>query len=256
MGTIAITGAASGIGLATRRRLEADGHRVVGVDLRDAEVVADLSTDAGREAMVAGVTEASGGVLDGLLAGAGVGGTDGRLVVSVNYFGAVASLDGLRPLLARGTNPAAVAISSNSVTTQPGVPLAVAEACAAGDEAAARAAGGDDGVSAYPATKLALAHWVRRRAVSEDWIGSGIRLNAIAPGFIDTPMTEDAKGFILSLGDVYPIPAQRAGTPAEVAALIAYLLGPEAGFFCGSVVFMDGGTDAALRPTDWPTPRS
>jgi NAD(P)-dependent dehydrogenase (short-subunit alcohol dehydrogenase family) len=111
-------------------------------------------------------------------------------------------------------------------------------------------------VSAYPATKLALAHWVRRRAVSEDWIGSGIRLNAIAPGFIDTPMTEDAKGFILSLGDVYPIPAQRAGTPAEVAALIAYLLGPEAGFFCGSVVFMDGGTDAALRPTDWPTPRS
>jgi nucleoside-diphosphate-sugar epimerase len=65
MGTIVITGSAGGIGSATRARLERDGHRVIGVDVRDAEVVADLSNAEGRAAMIAAVTEASAGVLDG-----------------------------------------------------------------------------------------------------------------------------------------------------------------------------------------------
>lgn len=77
MGTIAITGSTSGIGRATRTRLEADSHRVIGIDLHDAEVVADLSTAAGRAAMVEGVTH-DDGVLDGLLAGAGIWGAQSR----------------------------------------------------------------------------------------------------------------------------------------------------------------------------------
>ena len=120
MATICITGAAGGIGLATRRLLEARGDTVVGVDLRGAEVDADLATDEGRAAMVAGVTERSGGVLDGLVAGAGVQGAAPSLVVSVNYFGAIATLEGLRPLLAAGTNASVVAISSNSATAMQG----------------------------------------------------------------------------------------------------------------------------------------
>ncbi|MET1000951.1 MAG: NAD-dependent epimerase, partial [Acidimicrobiia bacterium] len=52
MGTIALTGSAGGIGAATRVRLEHDGHRVIGVDVRDAEVIADLASPAGRDAMV------------------------------------------------------------------------------------------------------------------------------------------------------------------------------------------------------------
>ncbi len=74
----------------------------------------------------------------------------------------------------------------------------------------------------------------------------------MAPGFIDTPMTVDARDFILGLGDVYPIPIGRAGRPEEVAALVGYLLSADAGFFVGSVVTMDGGTDAALRADHWP----
>jgi NAD(P)-dependent dehydrogenase (short-subunit alcohol dehydrogenase family) len=251
MGTIAVTGAAGGIGSALRARLEAGGTTVIGVDVRDAEVIADLSTPDGRAAMVGGVTDASGGALDGLVAAAGVTHDDGALVTSINYFGAVATLDGLRPLLAGRPGAAAIAVSSNSTTTQPGLSLEHVEACLAGDEAAARAVAGH-GVGAYGASKLALARWVRRHAVTDAWIGTGIRLNAVAPGFIDTPMTADQRDFILGLGDVYPIPIGRAGQASEVAGLVAYLLSADAGFFVGSVLTMDGGTDAALRADDWP----
>lgn len=249
MGTIAVTGAAGGIGSALRARLEADGSTVIGVDVREAEVIADLSTAEGRAAMVAEVTEASGGALDGLVAAAGVTHDDGALVTSINYFGAVATLEGLRPLLNEGAS--AIAVSSNSATTQPGLSLAHVQACLAGDEAAARAVAGH-GVGAYGASKLALARWVRRQAVTSPWIGSGIRLNAVAPGFIDTPMTTDQRDFILGLGEIYPIPIGRAGQAGEVAGLLAYLLSSDAGFFVGSVLTMDGGTDAALRADHWP----
>ena len=57
---------------------------------------------------------------------------------------------------------------------------------------------------------------------------------------------------IMNLGDVYPIPQNRPGRPAEVANLLAFLLSPDASFFCGSVVFMDGGSDAALNADTWP----
>ena len=249
--TIAVTGAAGGIGSALRARLEGDGHRVIGVDVRDAEVVADLATPAGREAMVAAVTEQCGGALDGLVAAAGVTHDDGTLVTSINYFGAVATLTGLRPLLAGRPGASAVAVASNSSTTQPGLSLEHVDACLAGDEEAARAVAGH-GVGAYGSGKLALARWVRRQAVTDEWVGAGIRLNAISPGFIATPMTEGTEDFIMGLGDIYPIPLGRAGQAAEVAGLLAYLLSEEAGFFCGSVITMDGGTDAALRTDDWP----
>ncbi|HEV7525470.1 MAG TPA: SDR family oxidoreductase [Acidimicrobiia bacterium] len=256
MRTVCITGSAGGIGAATRTRLEKEGARVIGVDVRDAEVIADLSTPAGRDAMVAAVTDASGGVLDGLVAAAGIMGTE-ALVVAVNYFGAIATLDGLRPLLDRGTDASAVAISSNSTTTTPGLPNDLVATILAGDEAAALAAtSAAPGVFAYPASKLALARYVRHHAPTPEWIGAGIRLNAIAPGVIETPMTKNDLEFIFSIPEVFPVPIGRPGRPEEIAGLLTYLLSPDAGFFCGSVVFADGGTDAAVRADDYPTPRS
>ena len=251
MTTIAITGSAGGIGGAPRARLEAAGATVIGIDVRDAEVIADLASPEGRAAMVTDVTALCGGALDGVVAAAGITHDDGKLVVAVNYFGAVATLTGLRPLLAGRPGASAVAVSSNSSTTQPGLPLGLVDACLAGDEQVAKNDSGH-GVAAYGATKLALARWVRRQAVTPDWIGAGIRLNAVAPGFIATPMTAGTEDFIMGLGDIYPIPAARAGTADEVAGLLTYLLGPDAGFFCGSVVCMDGGTDAKLRGESWP----
>lgn len=254
MSTIAVTGSAGGIGTALRHQLESQGLTVLGIDLHDAEIIADLGTEFGRGVMADEVAKHCGGVLDGLVVAAGVQAADARTILSVNYFGAVATLSSLRPLLQRGSSPSVVAISSNSTTTQPGYPAQLAELCLAGDEDAAREAIGDDALGAYPLSKLALARWVRRSATTVDWIGSGIRLNAIAPGFIDTPMTEGGWEFVATLGAVYPIPIGRPGRPEEIAGLVSYLLGPGSDLFCGSVITIDGGTDATLRSDDWPRP--
>ena len=257
MGTVCVTGSAGGIGAAVRRALEGAGHAVVGVDLRDAEVTADLATLEGRAAMVAGVESAvRGGALDGFVAGAGVQGAGARLVVGVNYFGAVATLEGLRPLLARSGDAAAVALSSNSATVLPTVDPAVVVACDAGDEPAAVAAAERAGAFAdYPSTKLALARWVRRQAPTAAWIGAGIRLNAVAPGPTATAMVDGLPVDPLSVGDAYPVPIGRMATPEEQAAVIAFLLSPEASYVAGAVLPVDGGGEAAARGEDWPSPR-
>jgi NAD(P)-dependent dehydrogenase (short-subunit alcohol dehydrogenase family) len=258
MGTFAVTGAASGIGAATVDRLRADNHDVVTVDLRDADVVADLSTVDGRRAAVAGVADRCGGVLDGAVPCAGIGGLPGRpgsALASLNYFGTVELLEGLRPLLANGPDAAVVAISSNSTTTAPGVPVELVERCLAGDEPAARTvADATDSLLVYPATKIAVARWVRRNATTEGWIGSGIRLNAVAPGMTETAMVAEgrADATVGPLLDQFPIPLGRAGTPEEIAAVVRFRLSPAASFVVGSIVFVDGGTDALLRTDDWP----
>jgi NAD(P)-dependent dehydrogenase (short-subunit alcohol dehydrogenase family) len=206
--------------------------------------------------MVQGVADACNGVLDGVVAGAGIMG-EGSKVVAINYFGAIATLEGLRPLLERGNDPSAVAISSNSTTTTPGLPIELVDTILAGDEDAALAAtAAAPGFLPYPASKLALARYVRKHAPGPEWIGAGIRLNAIAPGVIETPMTKNDLDFIFGIPDVFPIPIGRPGRPEEIASLLAYLLSPDAGFFCGSVVFADGGTDAIVRTDDYPTPRA
>jgi NAD(P)-dependent dehydrogenase (short-subunit alcohol dehydrogenase family) len=257
--TVVVTGSASGIGAACAARLAREGHRIIGVDLRDAEVIADLSTVEGRRSAIDACGSASGGSIAGLVTCAGLAGMPNRpgsLLTAVNYFGTVELMEGLRPLLGGG---AAVAISSNSTTVQPGVPMDVVEACLSGDvERAAAAADATPGgsIATYPATKMAVARWVRRHAPRKAWIGAGIRLNAIAPGLITTPMTDELRSdpFLGQALDLFPVPMGRPGLPDEVAAIVSFLLGPDASLLAGSIVFADGGSDAKIRADDWPAP--
>lgn len=251
--TVALSGSASGIGRALQERLERDGQRVIGVDVRDAEVTTDLASAAGRAQAVADVLRACAGTLDAAVACAGLGPQhdDAAAVVSVNYFGAVAFLAGLRDGLAAGRAPAAVAVASNSATLSPAADGSLAAACRAGDEAEARReAAARGGTAAYAGAKLALARWVRRTATHADWAGRGIRLNAVAPGATLTPLLQGGLDHP-ALGAAirgFPIPLGGFGAPDRVAAAIAFLLGPDAAFCCGSVLFVDGGSDALLRP--------
>lgn len=253
MGTYVVTGSASGIGAATAVRLAGQGHRVLGVDRAGADVNADLGDADERRRVVEEIGSLTG-ALDGLVCCAGVPGAPDRpgdALVSVNYFGTADLMAGLRPLLAASDAAAAVCISSNSVTCQPGWPSEIADACLAGNEAAARKLAAEtDAVHVYPATKAALAWWTRRQAVGGDWIGAGIRLNAVAPGLVETAMTAEMRRDpeFAALLDGYPLPVGRPGRPEEVAAAIAFLLSPEAGLCCGSVLFVDGGTDALFNP--------
>jgi NAD(P)-dependent dehydrogenase (short-subunit alcohol dehydrogenase family) len=248
------------MGAALSERLTAAGERVIGVDVKNAEVTADLGTAAGRAEAIQRVTELSGGALDGLVTLAGLAGLPERpasLLISVNYFGTVEMLAGLRPLLANGTDPAAVAISSNSTTCQPGLDEDLIASCLEGDEEATRALAGEgDSLGTYPVTKTALSWWVRRHAPTPDWAGAGITLNAVAPGAIETPLLQEGRDHpqVGPMIDAFQSPLGRNGRPDEIASLLQYLLGPDARFFCGSIVFCDGGMDAQLRADDWPRP--
>ncbi len=256
MQTHVITGAASGIGAATRTRLEADGHRVIGVDRvgTTAEVQGDLATAEGRAHVIDEVRRLAADGIDGVTpcAGlAGLTGVDPATLVSVNYFGAIALVEGLKDLLAQGGKGAVVLISSNSVTCQPGWNADVTAACLGGDEAEARRLAAEvDAVHVYPSTKAALAYWARREGIKPEWAGAGVRVNAVAPGMIATPMT-DALREDPQLGvfaDAYPSAIGRPGRPEEIADLIAFLLSDAASLLVGSVVFADGGTDALMHP--------
>lgn len=255
MSLIAVTGSRSGIGAATVARLRELGHRVIGIDLEGADVNADLSSREGRAAAVAAVLERSGGTLDGLVLCAGLGPVvkPHAKIAAVNYFGAVAMLDGLRDALARGASPAAVVVSSVSSVQTTWDANPIGRALEAGDEAQLEAilagAGAAAGQVAYAGSKNALTVAIRRRAV--EWGALGVRLNTVAPGIVETPLLQAGLADPLYGPAIsrFVAPIARRARPEEIAATIAFLLGPDASYVHGAQVFVDGGVDAMTRPT-------
>ncbi|WP_046316680.1 SDR family oxidoreductase [Mycobacterium sp. UM_Kg1] len=260
MGTYAVTGSASGMGRQAAEKLRAQGHTVIGVDLRDADVVADLSGPDGRAAAAQQVLERCGGHLDGAVLAAGVGPTPRAvpLILQVNYFGVVDLLQAWRPALAAAGGAKVVVIASNSTTTVPVVPGAAVRALLAGKAPKAvrrlRLFGPGAPSMAYAASKIAVSRWVRRQAVQPAWAGAGIRLNALAPGAIMTPLLEKQLATPGQEKAVrsFPVPVGGYGDPAQLADWMLFMLSDAADFLCGSVIFVDGGSDAYFRADDWP----
>jgi NAD(P)-dependent dehydrogenase (short-subunit alcohol dehydrogenase family) len=264
VGVYAVTGAASGMGKAVAERLVAAGHVVLGVDIERAEVTADLSTAAGRREAADTVLRLAGGRLDGAVLAAGLGPSPGpdrpRLICEVNYFGVVEPLEAWRPALVAGDRAKVVVFSSNSTTTTPVVPRRAVRALLAGDaDKAVRSVkpfGKAAPPFAYAASKIAVSRWVRRRAVTPEWAGAGIRLNALAPGAILTPLLERQLSTPWEARTVraFPVPTGGFGDPGHLADWALFMLSDAADFMCGSVVFVDGGSDAYFRPDGWPRP--
>ncbi len=253
--TIAVTGSASGIGATLAALLTERGDTVIGVDLADADVVADLASPEGRAAAVRAIAEKADGRLDGLVTCAGTS-VPGPAMVRVNYFGSTELAAGLQPLLAASPAGRVVLIGSISGTQPAYEPLV--EALLADDEQQSLeradevvAAGGPQQI--YPSTKSALAQWARRTCVAPGWADAGIPVNVVAPGVVLTPMTTAlvADPQMKQVMDAaVPMPLNGYAPPEAPAALAAWLVGAENTHVTGQVVYVDGGAEATLRAAD------
>lgn len=255
---VAVSGSQSGLGLAIRRRLEAGGAQVIGVDLpgKGAEVEADLSTAEGRAAAVQGVLERSRGVLNGVVANAGIDASDALLTFSVNFQGVVDLLTGLRPALVKARPAAAVVTVSHAVMITPGISSAAADALLAGRDRRAALLAGRGPNAPYAVSKLAVARWIRRHAPTPEWAGSGVSLNGVCPGAIQTPLLErdladKLKGPMIR---AMPKPLGEIAQPEDLAGIFEFLLSADARFIVGQLLTTDGGLESLWRGTDWPRP--
>jgi NAD(P)-dependent dehydrogenase (short-subunit alcohol dehydrogenase family) len=236
-----VTGAASGIGAATARRLVAEGCKVVAVDVAGQAleqacaalpddmvlpIVADVASEADCERFVRECAARFGG-LDLFVNNAGVIGQ--RLAITempveefdrvhaVNIRGAFLALRAaLRQMQAQGRGGAVVNVASvGGLSAQP-------FSCAYGSSK--RAIIGLSGTAAMENGK------------------HGIRVNAVCPGAVDTPMLAPAMSRVTVPEDAFrALPLGRAADPSEVAAFIAYLLSEDASYQTGGVYTVDGG---------------
>ncbi|TDE08756.1 SDR family NAD(P)-dependent oxidoreductase [Jiangella asiatica] len=253
MRVVVVTGGGAGIGRAAVERFANDGELVVALD-RDAAALDDLAgraADAGwtvrtqqldvaddvavgrRAAELAEEFE----TIDALVCAAGiqrygtVEETSMELfdeVVGVNLRGVFATCHHLMPLLRADGGGSVVVVSS------------------------IQAYASQSGVAAYAATKGALLALVRSMAV--DHARDGVRVNAVCPGSVDTPMLRwaaelfsdgrPADDVVAEWGRTHPL--GRVARPGEVADAIAYLAGPQASFVTGTELVVDGGVRAAL----------
>lgn len=252
MGTYALTGSASGIGAALKDSMASQGHELITIDIKDADIIADLTTPEGRQAVISAVQEKAPEGLDGFipLAGLGGGSAPDLLITKLNYFGTVELVDGLRPLLAKKSG-SVVLLCSNSAPMIPENEDFLA-ALLAGDEekSLALAESSVDPGTHYMLTKRALNYWMRRNLMA--YGRDGIRMNAVAPGPTITPMTkplfesEEYAPIMQALLD--QTPANRAAEAEEISSCIEFLLSPAASNVYGTLMFIDGGYDAHTRP--------
>lgn len=261
MGVYVVTGGSGGIGGKTVEILRSQGHEVVNVDLKDGDICANLATKEGRDQVIQAIHEKYPEGIDGLCCNAGVNGTGSnlKLIISLNYFGAVNLAHGLFNLLKK-KGGSCVVISSNTISQGAARMdlvdlLNYSQTKPINEERILNIVEKFDGTdlhvgnSIYVTTKYALARWVRR--VSPSWAANGVRINAVAPGNVATPMTvnmgDNAKAALAAL----PIPINY-GTDdlmaaEDIANAIVFLASPLAHGINGNVMFVDGGTDALLN---------
>ena len=242
---VVVTGAASGIGQATARRLLADGATVVGADLpsstddlgeRWTYVPTDVTDEAAVAALVGAAVEAGGGRVDGAVTAAGVAGGGLAHQVDADEWNRVIGVN-LTGTFFVAKHVIGQLLTQERVDGERGAIVTIASI-----EGLEGTAGG----SAYNASKGGVVLLTKNLAI--DYGPSGIRANAICPGFIETPMTADlfsmpgmeevAEGYLLEHA------LRRYGQPDEIAAAARFLLSSDASFVSGHALAVDGGYTA------------
>jgi NAD(P)-dependent dehydrogenase (short-subunit alcohol dehydrogenase family) len=233
---IMITGAASGIGRATVEAVRQEGAIVAAADLaeigglgnNDSVYKLDVSNEAETADVVAQIV-ARYGRIDGLATCAGIS-VEGSVTqfemekwhkaIAVNLTGTMLSCRAVMPhMLAAGVGSIVTVASIYGMT-------------------------GGPGNTPYNVTKGGILQLTR--SLAADYGASGVRVNAVSPGYIETPMT----GMLAHVGAMRDAFVgmhllQRAGQPAEVGNVIRFLLSEEASFVTGANIPVDGGFSAA-----------
>ena len=243
---VIVTGAASGIGRATARRLLDDGATVVGADLTDdaddlgergTYVRTDVTDEGAVRALVASAVDAGGGRIDGAVTAAGVAGgglahmveeVEWRRVIDINLTGTfLVAKHAIGQLLEQERADGGERGSIVTIASIEGLE-------------------GTAGGSAYNASKGGVVLLTKNLAI--DYGPSGVRANAICPGFIDTPMTESLFGADGLAGGatlwIEEHALRRFGRPEEIAAAARFLLSDDASFVSGHALTVDGGYTA------------
>ncbi len=231
-----VTGGSSGIGAAVVDRLAREGARVVIADINPPGAASDTitfhQTDVAKAQEIAALVSAVAaqfGRIDVLVNNAGVGclvetpdmaETDWERILAINLTAIFHMCKLAIPVMRAGGGGAIVNVASVSGLA------------------------GDYGFAAYSASKAAVINYTRTLAL--DCARDGIRVNAICPGLINTPLAMPGKARPPADEQEWldAIPLGRAGEPAEMANVIAFLASPEASYMTGSIVVADGGTTA------------
>jgi 3-oxoacyl-[acyl-carrier protein] reductase len=221
-----VTGAAGALGAAIAERLRSNGLAVLGVDLAPSgedAVVVDLTDPDGADAVVRALKD-RGWTPTVLVNNAGINRDARAHDLTDEAFAAVVRVDLVAPAkLAHALYPL--------------MPDAAAIV-----NIASRAALGSFGQANYVAAKSGLIGLTRALALR--W-APRVRVNAVAPGLVDTPMTAGMPEKVLAKL-VAKVPAGRMADPAEIAGTVAYLASPAASYVTGQVLFVCGGRSVAL----------
>ena len=226
--TALVTGAARGIGAATAARLANDGWRVVLVD-RDA---AGAET-AGRIGQAARFEQADVSDEDDVLRAVNVlREREGRLDALVCNAGFMIRKPLARLTLAEWNQVLATNLTSTFLLARAAEDLLRAAHGAVVTIASTRAHQSEADTESYSASKGGLVALTHALSIS---LGPQVRVNCVTPGWINS------RGASLSEADHAQHPAGRVGTPEDIAALVAWLVGPESGFITGAEFIIDGG---------------
>ncbi|MBM9465705.1 SDR family NAD(P)-dependent oxidoreductase [Nakamurella leprariae] len=237
---VVVTGGGRGIGAATAAALVTAGYHVVSLDLTRADrpvpgvttVIGDVtSTDDLRRAVR--TAQQSGARLAGMVANAGMNRPGPIATLSDDDWDAVLAVD-----LTAVMRSARVAYEHRD-----GPLSVVAVSSYSGSMALANR-------TAYGAAKGGVNSLVRHLAV--EWAADGVRVNAVAPGFIDTELAQRARALGLQSEATVRarVPMDRYGRPDEVADAVCYLVGDRASYITGTVLAVDGGASILGLPLE------